>query len=188
MKPLLITILLFSACSQVVGQSATLSCSPKVDPETCQIASQSFLTLTHFPRQSSLHRITILDQDSYKREVQQYRSASHGSDLYYQVLTGPYRAQVLFERDGNGACPTSAFLTSDILDDNAEMVLDEKGQPKIGPDGKVTMRQLRPTRATKAMQAFGIASFLDGYSQACESAVMKLITESLTEKEQTTRK
>jgi hypothetical protein len=146
MKSLLIAILLISACSQAIGQSATLSCSPKVDPETCRIASQSLLTLTHFARQSSLHRITILDQDSYKREVEEYRSGNHGSDLYYQVLTGPYRAQVLFERDGKGACPTSAFLTSDILDDNAEMVLDEKGQPKIGPDGRVTMRQLRPTR------------------------------------------
>ena len=38
------------------------------------------------------------------------------------------------------------------------------------------------------MHTFGIASFLDGYSQACESAVMTLVTESLAEKEQTKRK
>jgi len=183
MRPLSVVVLLFCAWIPAHAQTATFSCAPKVNTETCQIASQWFIQLTAFVRpHSDLRRITMLDPESYDKEAKQYWSGGAPANAtYFQVFSGPYIHRVLFEREEKDSCPTSVFLSSDIMDDNEEMVLDEQGKkPKLDSNGGVVTRKLPPTTMTKTLNAIGLAGFLDGYSQACSGAVMTVVTSDMS--------
>ena len=189
MKLSIITLLV-CVCVPCTAQTATLSCSPKLNPDTCHIASNNFHLFTSFVRPfSQLRTITILDPESYRKENKQFWSANPGTDMDLQILSGPYAGEVLFERDGSQPlCPTSVFISSDVIDANSEMVLDEKGQPKLDSNGRVSMRELPPTELTKTLRAMAAASFLDGYTQGCAGGVKKFSAELDSERERNKRK
>jgi len=187
MKLLIITLLI-CVCVPCLAQTATVTCSPKVNPDTCRIASNQLVQFTAFVRpHSGLRRITILDSESYKKEKVQHLKAS-ATDSYHQVFSGPFFGNILFETEGIGICPASAVISSDIIDANSEMVLDEKGQLKLDSNGHVTMRELPPTELTKTITAMTVTAFLDGYTQGCSGGVQKFSTELYLEGERNKRK
>jgi len=187
MKLLIITLLV-CVCVPCLAQTASVTCSPRVNPDTCRIASNQLVQFTAFVRlHSELRRITILDSESYKKEKVQHLTAS-ATDSYHQVFSGPFFGNILFETEGTGICPVSAVISSDIIDANSEMVLDEKGQVKLDSNGHVTMRELPPTALTKTITATTVTAFLDGYTQGCSGGVQKFSTELQLESERNKRK